>query len=240
MDQITSVQDYVKETSSEITPALVLIFQASLCQQSILDDWRKANVTPIYKPGKKDWGKAENYRPISFTSISCKILKHITHSNVMNYLCTNNIVSDVQHGFRKSRFCETQLITLVNDIAKSLNDGGQLVSALLDFSKAFEKVNDRKFCLKLEYYAIRGELLNWVKNYLSNRNQKVIVEGKISDSITVVSGAPQGTVLGPLFLLLYIDDLPDSVKCKIGLFAVDSIVYNSIISTTDCKYYNLI
>ena len=134
MDQITSVQDYLKETSSEITPALVLIFQASLCQQSILDDWRKANVTPIYKPGKKDWGKAENYRPISFTSISCKILKHITHSNVMNYLCTNNIVSDVQHGFRKSRFCETQLITLVNDIAKSLNDGDQLDAALLDFS----------------------------------------------------------------------------------------------------------
>ena len=129
------------ETSSEIAPALALIFQASLCQQSIPDSWRKANVTPIYKPGKKDRGKAENCRPISLTSISCKILEHIIHRNVMNYLCTNNILSDAQHGFRKSRSCETKLITLVSDIAKSLNDGGQLDAALLKFSKAFDKVN---------------------------------------------------------------------------------------------------
>ena len=107
----------------------------------------------------------------------------------MNYLCINNILSDVEHGFRKSRSCETQLITLVNDIAKSLNDGGQLDAALLDF-KAFDKVNHRKLCLKLEHYGIRGD---------SNRTQKVKVEGKISDSITVILGVPQGTVLGPLF-----------------------------------------
>ena len=83
----------LKETSSEIAPALALVFQASLYEQSIPDDWRKANVTPIYKPAKKDRGKAENYRPISLTSISCKILEHIIHSNVMKYLCTNNILS---------------------------------------------------------------------------------------------------------------------------------------------------
>ena len=128
----------------------------------------------------------------------------------MNYLCTNNI-SDVQHGFRKSRSCKTQLITLVNDIAKSVNDGGQLDAVLLDFSKAFGKVNHRKLCLKLEHYGVRRELLNWIKNYLSNRTQKVIVEGKISDSVTVISGVPQGTVLEPLFFLLYINDLPDSI-----------------------------
>ena len=110
-----------------------------------------------------------------------------------------------------------------------------LDAVLLDFCKAFDKVNHRKLCLKLEHYGIRCELLNWIKNYLSNRTQKVIVEGKISDSITVISGVPQGTVLGPLFFLLYINDLPDSIKCKIGLFADDSIVYNDIISFTDCK-----
>ena len=153
----------------------------------------------------------------------------------MNYLCINNILSDVEHGFRKSRSCETQLITLVNDIAKSLNDGGQLDAALLDFSKAFDKVNHRKLCLKLEHYGIRSELWNWVKNYLSNRTQKGIAEGNISDSITIVSGVPQGSVLGPLFFLLYINDLPDSIKCKVGLFEDDPIVHNNIISITDCK-----
>ena len=149
----------------------------------------------------------------------------------MNYLRTNNMLSDVQHGFRQSRSCETQLITLVNDIVKSLNDEGQLDAALLDFSKAFDKVNHRKLCLKLEHYGSRGEILNQTKNYLSNRTQKVIVEGKISDSITVISGVPQGTVLGPLFFLLYINDLPASIKS----LADDSIVYNNITSITDCK-----
>ena len=178
----------LKETSSEIAPPLALIFQASLCQQSIPDDWYKANVKPIYKPGKKDRGTAENYRNISLTSISYKILEHVIHTNVMNYLCTNNKLSDVQHGFRKPRSCETQLITLVNDIEKSLNDGGQLYAALLDFSKVFDTVNYRKLCLKFEHYGIRGYLLNWIKNYLTNRTQKVMEEGKISDSITVISG----------------------------------------------------
>ena len=114
---------------------------------------------------------------------------------------------------------------LVNDLAKSLNEGDQLDVVLLDFSKAFDKVNHRKLCLKLEHYGIRGELLNWIKNCLSNRTEKVIVEGKISDSITVILEVPQGIVLGPLFFLQYINDLPDTVKCKIGLFVDDSIVY---------------
>lgn len=144
----------------------------------------------------------------------------------MNFLCINNILTDTQHGFRKSRSCETQLITVVNDIARSLNDGGQLDVALLDFSKAFDKVNHRKLCLKLEHYGIRGELLSWIKNYLSERTQKVMVERKMSDPVAVTSGVPQGTVLGPLFFLIFINDLPDSVKCQIGLFADDSIVYN--------------
>ena len=120
----------LKETSSEIAPPLALIFQASLCQQSIPDYWYKANVKPIYKPGKKDRGTAENYRNISLSSISYKILEHVIHTNVMNYLFTNNKLSDVQHGFRKPRSSETQFITLVNEIEKSLNDRGQLYAAL--------------------------------------------------------------------------------------------------------------
>ena len=105
----------------------------------------------------------------------------------------------------------------------------------MDFSKAFDKVNHRKLCFKLEPYGIRGELLNWIKNNLSNKTQKVIVEGKIYDSITVILGICQEKVSGPLFFLLYINDLPDSIKCKIDFFADDSVVYNDIISITDCK-----
>ena len=121
---------FLKETSTVISPALALIFNASLTQHRKPDDWHKAYVTPIYKSGKRLRSKAENYRPISLTSIPCKILEHIVHSNVMNHLDDNGILSDAQHGFRKSRSCETQLITLINDLAKSLNDASQLDTAL--------------------------------------------------------------------------------------------------------------
>ena len=135
---------FLKETCNELAKGMTLLFQASLHQSQIPDAWRDALVTPIYKQGKKDRGKAENYRPVSLTSVSCKILEHIIHSNVMDHLNSHNILTDVQHGFRKKRSCETQLVITINDLAKCLNEGQQMDSTLLDFSKAFDKVNHRK------------------------------------------------------------------------------------------------
>ena len=100
-----------------------MIFQASLHQCNIPNDWRKAIVTPIFKGGNKDRSKAESYRPISLTSIACKVLEHIIHKNIISHLDQQRILADVQHGFRKSRSCETQLLKTVNDLAKSFNEG---------------------------------------------------------------------------------------------------------------------
>ena len=133
----------LKETSNEITEVMTLFFKAFLTQSDIPDTWREAVISPLFKGGKKDCNKAENYRPISLTSISCKVLEHILHGNIMKHLENNNILTDLQHGFRKHRSCETQLIKTVNDLAKSMNHGEQIDSILLDFSKAFDKVYHR-------------------------------------------------------------------------------------------------
>ena len=116
-------------------------------------------MTPIFKGGDKDRSKAENYRPISLTPITCKFLEHIIHRNIICHLDQQRMLTDVQDGFRKGRSCKTQLIKTVNNLAKSLYEGQQADSVLLDFSKAFDVVCHWKLLLKLHHYGIRGKNL---------------------------------------------------------------------------------
>ena len=153
----------------------------------------------------------------------------------MKLLENNNILTDLQHSFRKHRSCETQSIKTVNDLAKSMNHGEQIDSILLGFSKAFDKVCYWKLLLKLEHYGIRGRNFQWVKKFLENRTQKVAITGVTSSVSAVTSGVPQGTVLGPLLFLIFINDLPSTVSSTIGLFADDTYIYRSIRNNDDCK-----
>lgn len=224
---------FLKETADELAPALTIIFQASINQMCIPDDWRHANVVPIYKKG--DRSLASNYRPVSLTSICSKVLEHIVHSHIISHLEFHDILSDYQHGFRKRRSCESQLIMTINDLAKGLDGGKQIDAILLDFSKAFDKVSHKKLIAKLDFYGVRGNILMWIADFLRNRSQTVVLHGIKSDPVNVSSGVPQGTVLGPLLFLVYINDLPDGLSATPRLFADDCLLYRIIESTNDAQ-----
>ena len=146
-----------------------------------------------------------------------------------------NILSDEQHGFRHKRSCETQLILTIHDLAKNLDNGLQSDVIFLDFSKAFDKVDHNLLLHKLDHYGIRGDpLLSWLRDFLTNRKQQVIIAGQQSLSADVTSGVPQGSVLGPLLFLCFINDLPDQIKCKVKLYADDVLIYTTINTVEDC------
>ena len=216
-----------------MTDGLVLLFNASLKQGRIPKDWKHATITPLYKGGNKNRSKAENYRPVSLTSVTCKVLEHVIHSHVISHLEANGSLTDTQNGFRKKRSCETQLLQTIDTLAKAINNKEQIDSILLDFSKAFDKVCHRKLIIKLMHYGINGNILSWITDFLSNRSQCVVVRGKSSKSSPVISGVPQGTVIGPLLFLIYINDMPDEVKSRIALIADDAYLYRSISSAED-------
>ena len=165
----------------------------------------------------------------------CKTLEHIIASGLTKHLEKHNLLYDLQHGFRECRSCETQLIQLVEDITRSLTNGKQTDLILLDFSKAFDKVNHLKLLYKLQMHGVQGKTLSWIQSFLVGRTQSVELEGECSDEVPVSSGVPQGSVLGPILFLLYINNLHDNVQSQVRLFADDTAVYLTINHPSDAS-----
>ena len=167
----------------------------------------------IYVPSIKNGDRALAcyYRPISLTCVPCKLLEHIVCSNIMAHLDEYKLLSDRQHAFRKRQSCETQLATVINDWAKILDNGGQVDTFILDFEKAFDTPPHELLKRKLFCCGIGGKTLKWIDSFLCYRQQRVVVNGAKSDWAPVLSGFPQGIVIGPLLFSLYINDISTDI-----------------------------
>ena len=153
----------LQKLHAELAPIIQVIFQKSLDSGKHSHIWKEANVSPIFKKG--DRSDPVNYRPISLTCVLCKVMERIVATNLTKHLANSNILFELQHGFREKRFCETQLIMLVDEISKNMQMGQQIDLILLDFSKAFDKVAHEKLISKLHFYGIRGNTLFWIKDF---------------------------------------------------------------------------
>ena len=162
-------------------------------------------------------------------------MEHIIARNIMQHAEKNNILYPLQHGFRKGRSCETQLIEFVDDISKNLQEGHQSDILIMDFAKAFDKVNHSLLIHKLEYYGIDQKTTKWIQNWLEDRQQTVVLDGVSSEAVSVDSGVPQGSVLGPGLFLFYINDLQSRLTSKVRLFADDTIAYLAITNENDTQ-----
>ena len=223
----------LKKMAAQLSVPLCTLFQYSLNNGEIPKCWKEAIVTPLYK-GKGSVSDASNYRPISQTSNVCKAMEKIIKNHILEFLEATSAINKEQFGFMKRRSTLTQLLECLNIWTQSLDKGIPMDVIYLDVSKAFDTVNHQKLISKLDFYGIRSKWLDWIKAFLSHRSQKVRVDNSLSSVSDVLSGVPQGSVLGPLLFILYINDVVSVVQnSNIRLYADDGKIFFSVGSDED-------
>ena len=229
--------------SYELSIPLKLLFNKSLSLGVCPNKWKLSFIVPIFKKG--DPTDKENYRPISITSIISRVFERILVKHINFYLTTNSIISESQFGFRRGKSVESQLLKCYTHWITALDNNKFVDIIYLDYAKAFDKVCHNKLIAKLSNIGIVGPILDWIKSFLS---QRVGINNTNSESANILSGVPQGSVIGPLLFVIYINDLVDSIDTDItiNLFADDtklSLIYNNLndrdkLQSAINKFYN--
>ena len=213
----------LKETVEQISKPLAHVFNMSLQEGIVPVEWKVANIIPLFKKGSRN--KSVNYRPVSLTSVICKLLETIIRDHMMDFLVKHKLINTSQHGFLKARSCLTNLLCFFEEITKWVDDGSPVDVIYLDFQKAFDKVPHQRLILKLKSHGMGNSIINWIEQWLTDRRQRVVVDGEVSSWKSVLSGVPQGSVLGPILFLVYINDLEEGVTGNILKFADDTKLF---------------
>ena len=214
------------ESAEELSPALKILFDKSISEGKLPVEWKHANIVALFKKGSKKL--PVNYRPVSLTSICCKFFEKFVRDSVIKFLEGQGIINKNQHGFRNGRSCCTQLLEIMEIWTKWFDQGLPWDVIYTDFSKAFDTVPHNRLMYKLDRLGIRGDLYNWIKDFLSDRQQRVMVGDSKSEWLPVTSGIPQGSVLGPVLFVIFINDMPDVVNANIKLFADDTKIFKAV------------
>ena len=216
----------LKCTSDTICEPLAIIFNKSLSSCTYPQAWKCANLTSVFK--KNDNTSRENYRPISLLSCISKIMERLVFNEMYEYFVRNRLLNTRNSGFKKLDSTVNQLVHIVNNIYKGIDNHHDVCMIFLDISKAFDKVYHEGLLYKLKQLGIEGNLLKWLESYLSGRTQRVLVNGKASDWCTTNAGVPQGSILGPLLFLVYINDIIENIQSEIYIFADDTSLMRPI------------
>ena len=226
------VHPYIlKNLADTISKPLTLIYNKSLQEETLPDIWKVGNITALFKKGNKML--PQNYRPISLTAIVCKVLESIITTYIIKHLEQNNLYDIHQHGFTHGKSTVTNLLQALNIWSEALSHGIPVDVIYLDFEKAFDKVPHQRLIKQLDRYGIRGQLLHWIQDFLTNRTQRVRINDELSNSTRVLSGVPQGSVLGPVLFLIYVSDISSIVQNFASLFADDTKLFSYILEVQD-------
>ena len=198
---------FLKLSLDSMSAALSLLFNMSMVEGAIPADWKLANVTPIFKKGSKC--SPSNYRPVSLTSSPCRIMESCMRDAITEHLTNNAIINPSQHGFMRKKSCTTNLLHFLERLTSEVDAGNPVDVVYLDFAKAFDKVPHKRLLAKLHAHGVQGRVLSWFKEWLDDRKQRIVLNCEVSDWESVASGVPQGSVLGPLAFIVYINDLDD-------------------------------